>query len=245
MEIENLSLNMQRYFVTGSLENILFSEKDVFHIQKVMRCRIHDHIEVVLDEKAYLATIDSVSPLKVHINEPILKEVELKDDLVLFFPLTKSDKAELVIQKASEIGARRIVFYRSNRCVIKLDQDSFKKKLERYLAIAKEASEQCHRTRIIDIEGVINLKDIDKYMQERNYVAYELEAGETTSLYEELSKDNKSTSIIVGPEGGFEKEEVGLLTKKGFKSVSLGKRILRCETAAIYSLSVISFLMEK
>ena len=99
--MENLSLNMQRYFVTGSLENILFSEKDVFHIQKVMRCRIHDHIEVVLDEKAYLATIDSVSPLKVHINEPILKEVELKDDLVLFFPLTKSDKAELVIQKAS------------------------------------------------------------------------------------------------------------------------------------------------
>lgn len=236
---------MQRYFVGGTLENLVFSDKDVFHIQKVMRCKISDHIEVVLNEKAYLATIDSVSPLKVHINEPILKEVELNYDLTLFFPLTKSDKADLVIQKASEIGAKKIVFYHCKRSIIKLDQDSFKKKLDRYYAIAKEASEQCHRTKIIDIEGVINLKDIDKYMLDKNYVAYELEAGNTTSLFGELSIDNKSTSILVGPEGGLEKEEVSLLINKGFKSVSLGKRILRCETAAIYALSIISFFLEK
>lgn len=245
MEMENLLISMQRYFVSGTLENLVFSDKDIFHIQKVMRCKPHDHIEVVLEEKAYLATIDNISPLKVHINEPILKEVELNYDLVIFFPLTKSDKAELVIQKASEIGASKIVFYRCNRSVVKLDQDSFKKKLDRFLAIAKEASEQCHRTKIIDIDGVINLKDIDKYMLDNNYLAYELEAGNTTSLFEELSINNKSTSIIVGPEGGFEKEEVNLLVNKGFKSVSLGKRILRCETAAIYALSVISFFMEK
>lgn len=236
---------MQRYFISGTIQNPVFSEKDIFHIQKVMRCRINDHIEVVLDEKAYLATIEKVSPLIVHINEPILKEVELNNELVLFFPLTKSDKAELVIQKATEIGAHKIVFYRANRSVIKLDQDAFNKKLDRYYAIAKEASEQCHRTKIITLDGIINLKDIDKYRLERNFVAYELEAGNTDSLYNELSLDNKSTSIIVGPEGGFEKEEIDLLTEKGFKVVSLGKRILRCETAAIYAISVISFFMEK
>ncbi len=245
MEMENLSSNMQRYFVSGSSENIIFPEKDIFHIKKVMRNKVGDQIEIVLSDKAYLATIDKLEPLHVYINEPILKEAELENDLTIFFPLTKSDKAELVIQKASEIGASKVVFYRSKRCVIKLDQESFNKKKERYLAIAKEASEQCHRLKIVDICGVINLQDIDNYLLDRNYVAYELEAGNTSPLYEELSKDNKSTSIIVGPEGGFEKEEISLLVNKGFKVVSLGKRILRCETAAIYALSVISFMMEK
>ena len=236
---------MQRYFISLINEKIVFNEQDIFHIQKVMRNKVGDEIEIVYDGKAFLVAIDSLNPLNVHVVNPIFSDSELPFDLVLFLPLTKSDKIELVIQKATEIGATKIYLYRANRSVVKLDNDAFNKKLDRFNKIAKEASEQCHRTRIIDIEGVINLKDIDKYMQERNYVAYELEAGETTSLYEELSRDNKSTSIIVGPEGGFEKEEVGLLTKKGFKSVSLGKRILRCETAAIYSLSVISFLMEK
>ena len=236
---------MQRYFVNGDINNIIFLEQDIFHIQKVMRNKLKDHIEIVLNENAYLAEIDNINPLHVHIIEPILKEVELEKELVLFFPLTKSDKAELVIQKASELGASKIVFYRCQRCVIKLDQDSFNKKLNRYLAIAKEASEQCHRNKILNIEGVINLKDINKYMLDRNYVAYELEAGKTSNLFMELTKENKSTSFIVGPEGGFEKEEVEYLIKQGFKCISLGKRILRCETAAIYSLSIASFMLEK
>lgn len=245
MEMENLSSNMQRYFVSGTPENIIFLEKDIFHIKKVMRNKVGDQVEIVLDGKAYLTTIDRLEPLHVYINEPILKEVELDKNLTIFFPLTKSDKAELVVQKATELGATKVIFYRAKRCVIKLDQEGFNKKKDRYLSIAKEASEQCHRLKIVDICGVINLQDIDKYLEERNYVAYELEAGKTSPLFEDLSLDNKSTSIIVGPEGGFEKEEVELLTQKGFKVVSLGKRILRCETAAIYALSVISFMMEK
>ena len=236
---------MQRYFVSGNKDNIIFTPNDVHHITKVMRNKIGDQIEVVINSDAFLVTIDNLSPLHVYINEPILKEVELSKDLVAFFPLAKSDKAELIIQKASEIGASKVVFYRSKRCVVKLDQPSFEKKKERYLSIAKEASEQCHRTKIVDIQGVIDLKDIDKYMVNRNFVAYELEAGQTSILFDELNKDNESTSIIVGPEGGFEKEEVNLLVNKGFKAVSLGKRILRCETAMIYALSIISFFMEK
>ena len=236
---------MQRYFVSIENNEIRFLESDIFHIQKVMRNKVGDQIQIVSDSKAYLATIDCINPLHVYINEPILKEVELDKEVAIFFPLTKSDKAELVIQKATELGASKIVFFRCNRCVIKLDNDTFNKKLTRYNAIAKEAAEQCHRNKIPEILGVLNIKDISSYMLENNFVAYELLAGNTTNLFDELSSSHKSTSLIVGPEGGFEEKEVEELTKLGFKTVSLGRRILRCETAAIYGLSVISFFLEK
>ena len=235
---------MQRYFVTKENNKILFLEQDIFHIKNVMRNKIGDHIEIVLDGDAYLANITSINPLEVEIIEPILKEVELEKSVTLFFPLTKSDKAELVIQKASELGASRLIFFDCKRSIIKLDNEGFNKKKNRYLTIAKEASEQCHRNKIIDILGVIPFKDIPKYKSDNNLVAYELLAGNTTNLYEELI-DKENISLLVGPEGGLEEKEVDFLLNNGFKSVSLGKRILRCETAAIYMLAVVAFMLEK
>lgn len=236
---------MQRYFVTGNNQQILFSKQDIFHIKNVMRNKKGDQIEIVLNKKAYLATITSMEPFLVEINEPILKETELEKEVTLFFPLTKSDKAELVIQKASELGISRLVFFNCKRSIIKLDNEQFDKKKTRYLTIAKEASEQCHRNKIIDIEGVVNFKDIPQYKQDNNLVAYELLAGNTTSLYSELNNKKESVSLLVGPEGGLEEKEVEYLLDNGFKSVSLGKRILRCETAAIYMMAITSFLLEK
>lgn len=236
---------MQRYFISIDNGIIRFLESDIFHIQKVMRNKVGDNIQIVSDGKAYLAEISSINPLEVFIVNPILNESELGKELTLFFPLTKSDKAELVIQKATELGASKIVFFRCKRCVIKLDDEAFKKKAIRYNTIAKEAAEQCHRNKIPEIIGVLNIKDIFSYLSSRNFVAYELLAGNTTNLYDELKDNSISTSLIVGPEGGFEEKEVDELVNMGFKAVSLGKRILRCETAAIYGLSVISFFMEK
>ena len=236
---------MQRYFVSYENEKIIFNEQDVFHIQKVMRNKIGDEIQVVFNSKAYLVAIDSINPLLVHIVNPILDDSELPYDLVLFFPLTKSDKIELVIQKATELGATKIYFYKANRSIVKLDNDAFKKKVERYLKIAKEASEQCHRLIIPSIEGVLEVKDIKNYLASTNLVAYELEAGKTTSFYDELELAKKDIAFIVGPEGGFEVNEIETLEGFGFKRVSLGKRILRMETAAISGLSIIASFMER
>ena len=236
---------MQRYFVSLINEKIVFNEQDIFHIQKVMRNKVGDEIEIVYDGKAFLVAIDSLNPLNVHVVNPILSDSELPFDLVLFLPLTKSDKIELVIQKATEIGATKIYLYRANRSVVKLDNDAFNKKFDRFNKIAKEASEQCHRLVIPEISGILNVKDIKDHLSNLNLVAYELDAGNTSSFYDELDKINGSVSFIVGPEGGFEEYEIKALEDMSFKRVSLGKRILRMETAAIYGLSVIASFMEK
>ena len=235
---------MQRYFVSGTVKDLVFSEQDAFHIQKVMRLSRGDEIEVVLDSKVYLAVIDSSSPLKVHIQEEKKEDSELSSHVRLFFPLCKSDKSELVIQKATELGVSHIVLFKSRRCVVNFETKDVSKKLERYQKIAKEASEQCHRLMIPDISIELDIKGIKNHFQEVNYLAYEKEAGNTSESFN-LPNDLKSVSIMIGSEGGFDEDEVSYLVKEGFSLVSLGKRILRCETAAIYALSVLAYKLEK
>lgn len=245
MGVVSLLFDMQRYFVNIDKNgNFVFTEQDVFHITKVMRCKINDQIEVVYNNHVSVVNIDSLKPLLVHVVSNVDGDTELPTKLRLFLPLLKGDKTELIIQKATEIGVTSIVFYYSKRSIIKLDQKEFEKKLSRYTMIAKEASEQCHRNTIPEIKGIINLVDIKEYQCDNNLLAYELESGSTSSL-EKALENNGSYSVILGPEGGYEKSEVDLLIANNFIPISLGKRILRVETAAIYALSVISYTMEK
>ena len=149
-----------------------------------------------------------------------------------------------MIQKATELGAKRVVLFQGKRSVVKFSNSDFSRKEARYISIAKEASEQCHREYIPEIKYVKSIKGVKEYLEDINLLAYELEAGKATDIESEL-KEHKSVSIIIGPEGGFDESEVSFLKELGFKLVSLGKRILRCETAAVYALSVISYLLEK
>lgn len=237
---------MQRYFVEISNSDIIFCKDDIFHISKVMRFHKGDKIEIVDNEshKAYVAVIDSLDPLKVHILEPIISKSELDKDVTIFFALAKSDKNEFVIQKATELGVKRIVLFQGKRSVVKFSNDDFNRKSERYKSIAKEASEQCHREYIPEIKYVDNIKWVKDYLEDINLFAYELEAGKASDIESQIST-HKSASIIIGPEGGFDESEVSILKELKFVPISLGKRILRCETAAVYALSVISYLLEK
>ena len=237
---------MQRYFADIKNNNVILSQDDIFHITKVMRGKIGDHIEVVdkSNHSTFLAVINSINPLQVVVQEPINNNAELDKDVTLFFALAKSDKIEFVIQKATELGAKRVILFQGKRSVVKFSIDDFNRKLSRYNAIAKEASEQCHRQFIPEILYIDNLKKIEGYLCDENLFAYELEASKS-NLIDELDKTAKSVSIIVGPEGGFDESEAEFLISLKFKPVSLGKRILRCETAAVYALSVVSYLLEK
>lgn len=233
---------MQRYFASIINNQVYLDDGDVHHLLHVMRMNKGDNIEVVFDGSLFIAFIESTNPLIIKINHKVESDVELKHDVTLFFALAKGDKIDFVCQKATELGAKNVVLVNTKRCVTKFDDKDINKKLSRFSKIAKEASEQSHRLNVPNIIGVINLKDINNYLCDYNYVAYEKEAGTTENAFCNI---DGSVSVFIGPEGGFDEKEVEYLESIGFKTVSLGKRILRTETAAVYALSVIGFLMEK
>ncbi|MCH5180472.1 MAG: 16S rRNA (uracil(1498)-N(3))-methyltransferase [Erysipelotrichales bacterium] len=238
---------MQRYFVNGDINNISFSEGDIFHIQKVMRFKENDLIEVVILEKVYLATIKKVNPLEVDIIKELEENRELDNDITLLYCLPKGDKLDLVIQKATELGVRRIVGVISSRTIVKVDEKDKKKKLERFNKIIKEAGEQSKRSKLPEFVDIIDYKSIKQYKSLHNFIAYEGEALNDNTLFDDLSniKTRESITILVGAEGGFAPSEVDYANELGYKNVSLGKLILRSETAAIYFLSVLSFMLSR
>ena len=237
---------MQRYFATRNKNQIILGDGDVHHLLHVMRARKDDEIEAVIEGKLYSGIIKSLNPLNIEINYEIPLDSELPCPVTLFFALAKGDKIEFVIQKATELGVSRIVLVKTERCVTKFSDEDFRRKLERFNKISKEASEQSHRLVIPEIVGVIDIKSIPSdLLADHNLLAYEKEAGQTSSFLEQVN-DKTSYAIMIGPEGGFSNEEVNLLTSKyHFELVSLGKRILRTETAAVYALSVLGCLLEK
>ena len=235
---------MQRYFARLNNKQVMLNDGDIHHLLHVMRAKKGEEIEVVAEDKLYCCKIQNLSPLSIVVDYEIPVESELPVDVTLFFALAKGDKIDFVVQKATELGVTRIVLMNTERSVVKFEDKKVNDKLERFRKIAKEASEQSHRVKIPEIVGVVDIKNIpDNLLADNNLLAYEKEAGSTLSFDKVIEK--KSISIMIGPEGGFSEKEVDLLVNRGFKLVSLGKRILRTETAAIYALSVIGFKLEK
>lgn len=237
---------MQRYFASLlEQEHIKLIPDDEHHLLHVMRMRKDDEIEAVADNKLYLCRIKNTNPLEIYIVHEMKSDVELNEEVTLLFALTKGDKIDLVVQKATELGVKKIALIQSERTVVKYEEKDIEKKCLRFQKIMKEASEQSHRLVVPELVGVFNLRNLPKeILSDINYVAYEKDASDTSTMFSNLEK-NKSISVLVGPEGGFSEDEITFLTKQGFIRTSLGKRILRAETAAIYALSVIGYLLEK
>ena len=237
---------MQRYFAQIDQNfSIHFSKEDEHHILHVMRMKASDEIEVVDSGKVFLCRIDKTNPLEVSVIHEISNDVEIKEDITLLFALTKGDKTDLVLQKATELGVKKVTLITSERTVVSYDNKDVDKKIARFSKIMKEASEQSHRVVVPELLGIYNLKNLPKEaFSDINYVAYEKDASQTQDMFSGLEK-GKSISILIGPEGGFSEQEINRLTEQGFIRTSLGKRILRAETAAIYALSVLGYLLEK
>lgn len=238
---------MQRYFLNGDINNYYFDDEDIFHIQKVMKMRVGEIIEVVISSIAYNAKIISLNPIKIQINDRINFDCEVNNHVTLFYCLVKGDKLDFVIQKACELGVKEIILVQSKCCVTKYDDKEINKKLIRFKSIIKGACRQSHRLIIPKLDKIININDIDESLLcDKNFIAYEKEMGDTfnTKKYFENINNNESVSLLVGPEGGFKEEEVDLMNQKGFVNISLGKRILRSETAALSVLSNLFFILE-
>lgn len=238
---------MQRYFGRIVDKHVILEEDDIFHITKVMRCKIGDKIEVVSDGRLYEAEIKGIKPVVIDVVGLIKEDHELPNQIILICALLKGDKLDYVIQKATELGVSEIVFALTHRTIVKvrkLDKDF---KFERYRRIAKEASEQSKRLRIPTINRIVTLDRIKEVKADIKLVAYENVSGTTKSFLEGIKslEKGKKLAILIGPEGGFENDEIAFLEDLGYKCVSLGKRILRAETASIYALSVIGSYLER
>ena len=238
---------MHQYFVDKDInvgEKYFFNDAQSHHIKNVLRMKENEIIRLVYNGQAYFSHVG-------YENKDVYAQVyeldnnynELKNDITLAIALIKRDKLELVLQKATELGVNKIVLFKSSRCVIQKKEDRLEKQFERMNRIILEASEQCKRNIVPNLEGIIDIKDLDSYKSEVNLIAYEDERNSSkfiTSLY----KGDKSCTIVIGPEGGFSQEEVKYLNDIGYLSIGLGTRILRAETAVMYSLSVLGEIIE-
>lgn len=247
---------MQKFFVEeNQIENdkINIIGEDVKHISSVLRMQKGEQILIGSKEtlETYLTEIEQIEKEKVvaKIIEKLDTQTESNVEIDLYQGLPKADKMELIIQKTTEIGISKVTPVDMVRCIVKLDEKDTKKKIERWQKVAEGAAKQSKRSKIPEIKNKIKIKDLEDIIGQYDafIVAYE-EENEVT-LKQELKKlkeqEKYKIGILVGPEGGITKEEIEKLTSYNAKVVTLGKRILRTETAPIVLTSNIIYELEK
>ena len=244
---------MYRFFVP--VENVYEEEiritgDDINHIKNVLRMSEGEKVVVSCGQGTdYYCIIEDIQEtgITLRIEETKAAISELPVRIVLFQALPKLDKMELVIQKAIELGVSEVVPVRSKRCVVKLDERKEEKKLARWRNIAESAAKQSGRGILPEIHDIMDFDKALEYAKELDTVMIPYELCETMAESKEMMQEaagQKSVGIFIGPEGGFERSEVELASASGAVPISLGKRILRTETAGLAVLSVLMFLVE-
>ncbi len=243
---------MYKFFVTTNQinDNIVEIEgEDVNHIKNVLRLGIDEKMDVCDLESStnYLCKIVELDNkfVKCEIINKLESKSEPKTYLHIFQGLPKAEKMETIIQKTTEIGVSEITPVSMNRCVVKLDDKGIDKKILRWQKIAEVAAKQSKRDKIPLINYPINIKNIYEKIVDYDIVLVAYEAEENCSIKSALeevkSKMPLKIAVIVGPEGGIEEKEIELLKSFNCKIITLGKRILRTETAPIVLSSIIMY----
>ena len=245
---------MYLFFVDGrdiGEETARITGPDVNHIKNVLRMKPGDKVRISDGESlCYNCVIESFSE-----GEAVVKLLsrdedgtELPAEIVLFQGLPKGDKMELVIQKTVELGIHRIVPVATKRAVVKLDAKKAEARVRRWNAISESAAKQSKRTVIPEVSPVMGFREaIDSTAAfDCRLFPYENAEGMdyTRKILSEV-KPGMRIAIFIGPEGGFEEEEVIYAKERGFLPITLGRRILRTETAGLALLSALMFRLEK
>ena len=226
--------------------------KDVNHIKNVMRLKQGDEISVRTgqDDREYRYGIEEFTDSEVVCRLRFVKEadVELPVKVYIFQGLPKADKMELIIQKAVELGAAEIIPVQMRRCVVKLDGAKKGKKTQRWQAIAESAAKQSRRAVVPLVREPMTMEEAVRFAEQNTDVRllpYELQEadGSTREVMDKI-RAGSAVSIFIGPEGGFDPAEVELAREAGVVPISLGKRILRTETAALVALSFLIYHFE-
>jgi 16S rRNA (uracil1498-N3)-methyltransferase len=238
---------MQQYFVNHKLAigmEFDMTSEQARHISTVLRMKEGKIIRLVdIDASTFYGSIMLIkNGVRVRVTDSIVEERESRIKITLAMALIKGERWDWLLEKATECGVSKIVPFTSARCIVKDKPDSSLKKLTRYRKIMTEAAEQSYRHNIPEIVEPILLKQLKDLKSEANFVAYEKDSGNYLTRFD---NNVSSATIVIGPEGGFENDEIEYLINQGFTSVSLGKRIFRAETAAIAACIMLDAIGER
>lgn len=244
---------MYHFFVTPEQvqgEKIKILGSDVNHIKNVLRMKIGEELKVSDgNNRMYLCEITDIASEEIAlcVKEELACDTELPSRIHLFQGLPKGDKMELIIQKAVELGAYEIIPVETKRAVVKLDEKKAAKKVERWNSIAEGGAKQSGRNVVPKVREVMSFREAIQYATSMDVILipYELAEGmeETKRIIEEI-RPGQSVGVFIGPEGGFETQEVEYAVSNGAKVITLGKRILRTETAGLTTLSILMYHLE-
>lgn len=239
---------MHRFYADPDLSDdkcFVLTQEDTVHALKVLRMHTGDRAEVISGGNRFLAEIGSTVSERTELHPiELLPSTEPHLSVTLFQGIPKSDKMDWIVQKATELGAVRIVPVSFSRCVVRLNAKEAQKKQERWQKIAREAGKQSGRCRIPEVLLPLSVKSmLDLFPSyDRVTVPWEdcPEGGPLAFVKRHPSLS--SLGIVIGPEGGIAPEEIFSMAEAGGEPVTLGKRILRTETAGLAALSVFSAL---
>ena len=226
-------------------EEIILTPEDARHALTVLRLKPGHHIEVILNHSRMEAVIEQAEKHEVAARcVSRLPSIEPLLSVTLFQGLPKADKMDLIVQKATELGVNRIVPVLMNRCVVRPDPKDMLRKTERWQKIAREAGKQAGRCIVPEVFAPVSINSLSSIVPfpEKNIVPWEETAGFGPLAFRSNSPEISSLGILIGPEGGIEKTEIDLLRSIGFIPVTLGKRILRTETAGLAAVSAMMSL---
>lgn len=247
---------MYHFFVAPEqigAEEIIIEGSDVNHIRNVLRMTCGEQITVSSREDGteFCCELERLEESAVTARILRVEEAgtELPSKICLFQGLPKADKMELVIQKAVELGAFEIVPMATRRAVVKLDQKKEESKRKRWNAISESAAKQSKRMLVPQVQPVMTFRQAVAYAAEhyeKCFVPYELAEGmdQTRAFFSEL-QPGESVAVFIGPEGGFEEEEIAYAKEAGVIPITLGRRILRTETAGMAVLSYLMMQLER
>ena len=241
---------MDRFFTPKNNINLeqntcIIEGEDVKHISRVLRCKENDKLEVCdMDNNEYICEIREIN--KDNILLDIIEKVNIKREsnlkVKLYQGMPKGTKMELILQKLTEIGVDEIVLVQTKRSVTKIDNKKEDKKIERWERIIYEAAKQSKRGKIPTLRGVLTFKEALEDMKNNDLNLCPYENERTISIKECLKDVSADTiGIFVGPEGGFEEDEIEKIQDIDGKVVSLGPRILRTETASVVASSIVLY----
>lgn len=233
-------------------DTVTITGPDVNHMKNVLRMKPGEAL-LVSDGTGndYQCEIERLEADRavVRICQAFCSQMELPSRIWLFQGLPKADKLEFIIQKAVELGAEAVVPVATKNAVVRLDEKKAQSKRKRWQSIAESAVKQSKRSRIPSVETVMSLKEAFGFIKEQGFdlclIPYEQAQGMET-MKEALAQvsSGQSIAVFIGPEGGFDESEIKLALEHGVRPVSLGKRILRTETAGLAILSALMMKLE-